>query len=87
MREATQSMNYISGVTEEPHRQRQDGSMLRQPVFDLKAPDGYVELLNFEMEVASIVQMKAYDLSYEEEVPIIKNLARVRQAAVHIDFY
>ena len=46
--------------------------MLSQPVFDSKAPDRYVGLLNFKMEVANILQMKAYDLSDEEKVPILK---------------
>ena len=42
-------------------------------MFDWKAPDRYVELLNFEMEVANILQPKAYDLNDEEKVSIIKN--------------
>ena len=46
--------------------------MLSQPVFDWKVPDRYVELLNFEMEVANIVQAKTCDLNDEENVPIIE---------------
>ena len=47
--------------------------MLSQPVFDWKASDRYVELLNFEMEVANVHQAKVYDLYDEEKVPVIKN--------------
>ena len=32
-----------------------------------------MELLNFEMEVTNILQMKMYKLPKEERVPIIKN--------------
>ena len=58
---------------EECHRQRQAGLTLRQPTVDWKAPDKYVELLNFKLEVANILQIKAYDLNDEEKVAIIKN--------------
>lgn len=47
--------------------------MLSQPVFDWKAPDSYVELLNLEMEVANVLQAKVDDLNYEEKVLVIKN--------------
>ena len=33
----------------------------------------YVELLNFEMEVANVLQTKVYDLNDEEKVPITIN--------------
>ena len=39
------------------------------------------------MEVAGILQMKAYDLNDKEKVPIIKKLIRPRRAAMHIDSY
>ena len=45
--------------------------MLSQPVFDWKVPDRYMQLVNFEMEVADLFQAKAYDLSDKEKVPII----------------
>ena len=32
----------------------------------------YLELLNFVMEVTNIPKMKAYELTYEEKVHIIK---------------
>ena len=38
-----------------------------------KASDRDVELLNFEMEVANMLQAKVYDLNGEEKVHIIKN--------------
>ena len=58
---------------EEPQGPRQAGLMLHQPTFDWKAPDRYVELLNFEMEVANVIQVKLYDLNDKGKVPIIKN--------------
>ena len=42
-------------------------------MFDWKAPDSYVELLNLEMEVANVLQAKVDDLNYEEKVLVIKN--------------
>ena len=47
--------------------------MINQPAFNWKEPDRYVELLNFEMKVANVLQAEAYDLSEEGNVPIIKN--------------
>ena len=47
--------------------------MLSQPAFSWNTPDRYVELFNFEIEVANVLQEKVYDLSDEENVPIIKN--------------
>ena len=38
-----------------------------------KVPVCYVELFNFEMEVANVLQVKAYDLNDEDKVTIIKN--------------
>ena len=35
--------------------------------------DKYVELHNFEMKATSILQMKIYELTEEEKVPLIKN--------------
>ena len=47
--------------------------MLSQPAFKWKAPYRYVELLNFEIEVANVLQAEPYDLSEERKVCIIKN--------------
>ena len=47
--------------------------MLSQPAFNWEAPDKYVQLLHFEMEVANVLQAKVYDLNEEKKVPTIKN--------------
>ena len=54
------------------HRHRHGRAALRQTFFDLNAPDKYVELLCFEMEVTNMLQTKAYKLDDKEEVPIMK---------------
>ena len=46
--------------------------MLSQPQFYWKPPGRYVEL-EFEMEVANLLQAKAYNLNDEEKVLIITN--------------
>ena len=48
---------------------RQARPMLIQSAFNLKAPDRYVEILNFEMEVSDVPQTKVYDLNDEEKDP------------------
>ena len=58
---------------EETCRPRQTEPTLSQPAFDWKAPDRYVELLNFEIKVATILQAKVSDLTDEEKVSTIKN--------------
>ena len=72
---------------EETQRPRQAGPLLRQPKFDWKVPDWYVELLNLEMDVSNILQMKMYNLNNEEKVSIIKKLVWLRRGAVHTDSY
>ena len=57
----------------EVHRQRHLRSALKQPSFNWNVLVKYVELLNFEMEVTNILEMKMYLLTEEEKVPIIKN--------------
>ena len=47
--------------------------MLNQPVFNLMAPDRYMELLNFEMEVMNVIQAKVYYLSDAVKVSVIRN--------------
>ena len=39
------------------------------------------------MEVANILPMKMYDLNDEENMPIIKNMVRLRRVAIHTDSY
>ena len=36
-------------------------------------PDRYVELLNFQLEVMSLLQTRAYKVYDEERIPFIKN--------------
>ena len=47
--------------------------MLSQPTFNWEAPDRYLELLKFEVELVNVLQARAYDLNNEEKVSIIKN--------------
>ena len=54
------------------HRLRHGGPAIRQLSFKWKAPDTYVELLNFEMEVTNILQCRTYKLNDEWKVLIIK---------------
>ena len=53
--------------------QRHGGSALKQQSFKWNASEDGVEVLNFKMEVTNILQMKMYELTEEEKVPIIKN--------------
>ena len=45
----------------------------RKPSFNCSTHDRYTELINFEMEVTNILEMKAYELNDEEKVTVIKN--------------
>ena len=56
----------------EVHRQRHGSPALKQLLLNWNATEKYVELLNFEMEVTNILQMKACELNEEGKVPIIK---------------
>ena len=49
----------------EMHSYRYGRPALRQPSFDWKAPDKYVELLSFEMEVMNLLYTKTYELNDE----------------------
>ena len=49
------------------------GLALEKPSFNWSAQDRYVELLNFEMEVTNILKAKAYELTDEEKVLVMKN--------------
>ena len=46
---------------------------MSQPAFKPEVPDRHVELLNFEMEVANVLQVEMYVLDEEVKVPIIMN--------------
>ena len=56
----------------EPQRQRHSRSVLEKPLFNWNAQGRYVKLINFEMEVTDILEMKRQELTYEEKVPVIK---------------
>ena len=49
----------------------------------MKSPDNYVELLNLEMEMMNILQIRAHELYNEEKVPIIKTLVQKEGTAVN----
>ena len=42
--------------------------------FNLDMPDRHVELLNFKLQVTNILETRAYEISCEERIPVIKNL-------------
>ena len=58
--------------TGDAHRCRHSGPALRQSVFDWKAMDRCIVVLNFEMEVMNILQTRAWELNSEEKVPVMK---------------
>ena len=75
IQEATMAVGVMSKAcpSTEPHARRSIPKELHsQPAFDGKAQDRFVELLNFEVEVAMVLQAKACDLNDEDKVPIIK---------------
>ena len=47
----------------EPQQQRHGRLALIKPSFDWNVQDRYIELLNFKVEIMSIVEMKTYGLS------------------------
>ena len=53
--------------------QRQGGPVLENPFFNWNTQDRYVELLNFEMEVANILEPKAHELTDKEKFQVLKN--------------
>ena len=59
--------------------------MMNHQAFSWQESDRYVELFNFEMEVANVIQAKVYDLSQERKVSIIKTLVRQRGAEMYTD--
>ena len=63
----------ISGTKTASLQEAQKGMAAKQPSFDWNAPNKYLELLYFEMEVRNIPETKMYIVTEEEEVPIIKN--------------
>ena len=57
-----------------PQRQRHNGPIHKKPTCNWDAQDRYVELVNFEKEVLSMLDTKLYALLEEVEVPVIKSL-------------
>ena len=74
MREADagQILGTNTASLREAHRQRHGRPALKQLPFNWNAPDKYVELLNFKMEVTNILQTKAYKLLEEGKVPLLR---------------
>ena len=62
-----------TAVPRESQRKRHDRLALEKPLFNWNAQDRYVDILNFEVKVKNILEIKAYKLSEEEKVPTIKN--------------
>ena len=54
-------------------KQSHGGTKLEKPKFNWDPQDRYTVLLNFELKVRNILQPKAYEISNEEDVPVIKN--------------
>ena len=47
--------------------------MLGKPKFSWNTPGRYVELLNFQYEVMTILETRVYKINDEERRPVIKN--------------
>ena len=71
---------------EETCRQRHGRPTLKKLSLNWNAPDRYIELLNFEMEIMNKLQTKTYELTEEEKVPIIKRWLGTG-FVVNTDFY
>ena len=56
-------------IQEEQQKPRQARPMMSQPACNWKAPDRYVELLNFEMEIANMLQAKCMILIRSRRFP------------------
>ena len=44
--------------------------MVKQPTFDRKSPDKYIELCNIEIEVKNILKTSSYSIQESEKVPL-----------------
>ena len=56
----------------ENYRQRNGGLVLEELGFNWDAPHGYVELLNFQLDMMNILETRAYGINEEERIPVIK---------------
>ena len=54
-------------------KHRNGGLILEKHRLNWDALDRYVKLLNFQLEVTSIYETRAYEVSDEERIPVIKN--------------
>ena len=61
------------GKAKEAIEQRHGEVILEKPLFNWDTQDRYAELVNFEMEVTNILETRAYGLTDDEKVPVIKN--------------
>ena len=57
----------------ELQREWQNGPVLVKLLCNWVAQDRYVKLMNLKMEISTILETKAYELSEEEKDPVIKN--------------
>ena len=71
----------------ELQRQMCSRPIVEKPLFNWDAKDRYVELVTFDMEVMSILQTRAYELTDEEKVPVIKKLARSGESTAYKDIH
>ena len=56
----------------EPQRQKYSGLIPVKLALNWGAKDRYSELMNFEMEVLTILENKSYEFLGEQEVPVTK---------------
>ena len=70
---AIQVVTAVMMVLKEPQRQRHGGIVLEKHVFNGNAQDRQIELFNFVIEVTNIFDTKAYELTDEKKVPVMKN--------------
>ena len=57
----------------ETQRQRNEGLVLGKPWFNWDMPDRFVKLLNFQLKMTNILEIRAYEINDEDRIPVIKN--------------
>ena len=58
---------------QENQRLRNGGLVLEKPRINWNAPDRYVKLLNFQLQVMNILEIRHCEINDEERIPVIKN--------------
>ena len=53
-------------------RQRHGGPILEKPKFNFDTQDRYIKLLNFKVEVTNILETRAYYISDEERLQLLR---------------